>query len=453
MKKKFLLVLLIFLSALIASYSQVLENSEHSYRFGLFNEFNSITNYSGMNSFPNIAVAEPVFSTSVGTGYSFGADYSYFFNKNIGLNIRAGLKSSSGNFKSLVEVIVGPDDQPLSLIFEHNLAFSLQDLNLEAGFTYLFYDRLNLTAGLGMSYYYNSLFNLDESIVFPSGNFQLGDTTVVANQKLIIQNNTGQIPDLNKFQFYLTLKAGYDIPLSEDYSYIFRPEAGWDFCLSNMSSSLAWKTMGVKLGFSLLFSTGPKPIASTNSKSIKELNEARARLNDLEKKLDQSVEENKNLKIENEKIKSDADKALEKAKNEMLDQEQADSLLKNKDISMMSELEKEKLDREKIEQERQEMNRMIDEENKKTGKSCSCFVLLFTTTPNKEEADNLVNSLKSNSINEVTTSVFVDPYLNEKHYRVQSQCFSDHNDAFDLRLKILHVTNTLNIIPQIKCNK
>jgi hypothetical protein len=194
----------------------------------------------------------------------------------------------------------------------------------------------------------------------------------------------------------------------------------------------------LRFGFSILYST------NTDNKSNEEL---------LKQQLKEKYTEIDSLAKENERINNEKKIAEEKAKKELEEKNKISGELNAKIKTMQSDLDKANIDKEKTDKEIIEKNKTIDEENKKIESTCSCYVIMYASKNNVDDANKLIASLKSGGVNEVRLFVFNDAQLNKKYYRVISKCFTNPSDAYFEKQKITEIANKLNINPIIICNK
>jgi hypothetical protein len=440
--KKYLLYILIFiLSACGNIYSQDSLKSDNFVNYGAFSNYNYQIHNTDFQRLPGIPNCCPDFTEGYSKGFSIGGVYQYLFPV-YGFEVRAGLDFIKGNFTSGEDMVFAVNDAPFNGRIDHIVDFNLSSLSIDASFKYEMFDKINFSVGLGLSAFYNSSYNQYEKISIPEGKIYFIDT-INNTHKSVRNEKSGEIPKINVIQAYSIAKIGYNVDLKKDKSLILSPEVAFNYYFSNMIKDLEWNTLSLKFGISLQFSTQKYLESDTDNLKIIPL----------EQQLAQIRNENEELKKQNDKINSDKIMLEELIKKE---QTEKITILKNlaeKENLLKIIHDSSVTEQQKIETERDEFNKMIDDENKKTGKICNCYVILFASTTDKNEADNLFNSLKNNKIENINIISFVEPYLKNKYYRVQSKCYSDPNEAFDNKLKIQFKTNLLNIVPQILCNK
>jgi hypothetical protein len=210
-----------------------------------------------------------------------------------------------------------------------------------------------------------------------------------------------------------------------------------------MVKNLEWGTTTIKFGVSVLFSNQsymPKEPTITTVVDLKtNLENIKDELEDLKRK---SIEDS----IKQFQIEANLRKELEeKERNRRIIAEQ-DSLLA---IQRNIEIEKQA----KLELEKEEFNKMIEAENKRSGKICKCFVIMFISTQDKTEAETTLSKLNEIGISNISIKIFNEPYLKTKYYRVQSKCYNNHLSAFDDRNKSYYLLSDIGLNPQILCNR
>ena len=435
MKKLLFYLAVNFLCLSNIAFSQGAGLSESYHNFGLFANYNYVRNNADFANLPDVNIKGAHFISNYGSGASYGALYNYF-SGNYGLELGFGYNTFKGNFNSSYIETRKVDKNEVSVQHDHNLDFNFKSYCLLANAKVFLFDRFCLSAGIGINFNRSSSYSQTEHLIIPKGRLVLPDSIIEAKGRFVLNELSGSISGLQKTQFLAGAKISYDLQVSNTKSIIVRPELGFDYVFTPMISNLTWNMLYLKLGVSFLYSTSKAVTDYASSEALIKQSEKIVILN---KEYESKLIENKKLEENIQNLKSE--------------RERCERLLMEKDSMLKADTLTAFLEKAKIENERQEMNKMIDEENRIKGRKCECYVILFLSTTEKDVADRLIASLLSNRINYVTTSQFVDPYLNETYYRVQSKCYDNHNDAFDDRLKIRDITNKLNLIPQVRCDK
>jgi len=304
-------------------------------------------------------------------------------------------------------------------------------------------DKLNISMGIGTFYFFSSHYNQYEQIIKPAGKATFLNSDGKDTHSFIRNQFSGNLPDLNKLQSYATAKIGYEMPVKKNRSMFLKPEIGIDYSFSQMIKQLNWKLISFKFGLSLI-------LTSAQFEEIKIKDEDAELLN---KKLEIQKKENDSLKKEKDRESNNRRLFEDKFRKDSIDKAALTAELSEKLKIEKDNADKANLEKSRIEQERLEMSRTIEEENAKAGKKCSCFVILYSSTTDKNQADKLLRNLRNSGIDNVSISIFIEPYLKQKYYRVKSNCYINHNEAFDDRIKYLEIIGKLDIVPQIICDK
>jgi hypothetical protein len=132
--------------------------------------------------------------------------------------------------------------------------------------------------------------------------------------------------------------------------------------------------------------------------------------------------------------------------NEMQKRKLQDEMAKLDSLNNLQKLRDKQLAEETI-----AFDKMIEEQNKISGKKCDCFVIQFISTSNKNDFSKLLKKISKIYNNKLEESEFLEQYQKIKYYRLQSKCYTDHLDAFDDRAKVLTNIDDTNFLPQILC--
>jgi hypothetical protein len=442
MKKHILLLIITFIYTTGISISQNQVNSDQYENYGFFSNYAYQIHNSNFQRLPGIPNCCPEFTEGYSKGFSIGGVYQYLF-PFYGFEFRAGLNFFKGNFTASENTVFSVDDTPSNGKIDHIIDFDLKSLSIDGSFKYNIDSRINISFGLGVSFFYNYSFNQFEKISSPEGKIYFLDSNGKNTFKSTRNEKTGDIPNLNIVQAFTMAKIGYDLDLKKDKSLILRPEIGFNYYFLNMIKDLEWQTMSFRFGISILFST--QKFMKSEFESNNELS--------IEQQLVQLKSENEELKQQIQNIISNQKTLQESLKKEQVEKDTIAKTLNEKE-NLLEKIQDSSLNEQKrIADEREQFNKMIDAENKKTGRMCNCFVILFTTTTDKKEADKLFHILQNNEIKNINIVTFIEPYLKDKYYRVQSECYTNPLEAFDDKQKFQSKTNLLNIVPQILCNK
>lgn len=436
MIKKSYVVCFILLIPVLAK-SQILNPTNYS-SFGLFTDYNYISNDADFKNLPGNYDCCPEFKSASGSGYSIGGRYTYTFS-DFGLELRAGINHGEGTFVSSKWGIFGfTQNAILKVNDKYILNYNYTNLGLDVHGFYYITDRFSISAGFGTLFFFNSDYNQHEEMVVPQGFAFISDSVEKVVGQFTRHEHKGVIPSLNTVQFYAGARIGYELPITPDHAWVLKPELEFNYNFNNMIQYYSWNTSKLELGFSLFYTLGKTVVPS--EETVKKL----------QKELARSYEENKNLKIEKEKTISSMQEKLDsqKATNITLNQS-----LKEKETILRQDSIKKEQEKQQLAEQMEEANKQIDSENAEALKGCSCYVILYSSSVDKEKAENVLSVLKKYGIEDAKIIIFNDPYLKTRFYRVQSQCFDDFNDAFDELTQFRNKIETSNITAQIKCGK
>ncbi len=444
-KRIIILYILIFsyfnISLLIAddNYSDIYTDLYSNY--GIILNYNLMFNSADFSSLPSVPNCCPKFKNTNAYGFLFAGTYDYIL-YNYGISASVGLDYSKGNFISEEKKVISINSTPAVAILNHNLEFSLSSIFSEIGFRYYF-NRLSVLFGFGANYNISSHYYQSESIFSTAGNVTFLDSAGNNSGKSVRNELSGDIPELNKLRFHSRIGLSYDLYANKDKSIIIREELSAGLYFGNMINDIHWKSSIIRFGISILFSNKDyseedyEASKVTNNKDDYELIK-----NELEL-LKQKARQDSTRQIE---IENNLRKELALKEEKIKKIREQDSLLALQE-NLKNEME------EKLKQEKENFNKMIEEENKLTGKKCKCFVILYISTDDKTSAESILTKLQNSGIDNVKISIFNEPYLKTKYYRVQSDCFDNHLTAFDEKNKNYNLFGELGILPQIICNR
>lgn len=404
------------------------ESKYYQYGFETNFAYNSYpSSFSKLVGVPNCC---PSFNDTDGFNYGIGLVFEYYFS-NLGLYSNLSYNNFEGKFLQREAELFSVNYEPVWGTFNHHLNFEISALDLELGVKYQL-NRYSLGIGLITSLPISSNFYQYESINVPNKNIFFLDSNGNNTGKNIRNELRGNITELSSILLSPTINFSYDFPLSTNQRIIFSPEISLTYQLNNFVEDLSWKKYQLKLSLNLLF----------NNKEIEFI----------EDKIENKVVINQDsILAELEKFKQLENKLLlEKRKKDSLDNLSRE--LQQLELERLDSLNQIKLKKEQaLKDERITFNKMIEEQNKILGKKCDCFYIEFVSTTNKNEYNKLKKSLKSNYNHEIDESQFIEPYQKIKYYRLLSQCYDDHLEAFDDRAKIINEINDENFLPKIIC--
>jgi hypothetical protein len=429
------MILVLLLPELLISQDSL--NNNALSRYGLYVNYGLNSHNAEFSSLPKIPNCCPEFTNGSGNSIYFGGIYEMNFD-DFGLELRGGLELMKGSFKSSEDVILGIIGNPTPGTFEHLINFDINNVSFDVAFQYPVTRNFLVSLGLGANYAFDSHYNQKEKVSSQFGKVTFADSNGVSTGKSTRNEFTGELPDLNKLQINSFLKIGYEIPIEKTNTWIIRPEIGVKHNFNNMLEDVEWSTIAARFGVSILFDPNPNNFEPNDYSDIPLM------------KLDEKLSENENNdKMANEKLKQLED-LINKEKEEKIKLERQiavqDSILKQNQLAQQIEIDK-------IANERQRFEILIDEENKITGKICKCYYIQYISTNQKSEAEFINSELIKNGFKDTKITVFIEPYLKDKYYRIQSKCFANHLEAFDERIKAMQMITTIQLNPQILCKR
>ncbi len=428
MKKIYLLLFFIFATNLHSLETSSLVNYGVGASIGFNNYPSSFSKFAGI---PNCC---PTFSDANGISYGFGGIYEYYFD-NIGISSSLSINNFEGEFLEKEDELFSVNYEPVWGTFNHHLNFNITSIDLGIGAKYKL-DDFTLGLGLIASVPISSNFHQFESITVPNGRVFFLDSNGNNTGKNTRNDISGDIPDLSSINFSPNLSLSYYMPLTKSNKYTLEPKLSINYQLNNIVNKINWKRFEIKFSLNLLLNN--QQVSDDMVKD--EINETKINQDSLIAELELQK------KLENERIS-------EKRKKDSL--EKINELNKIKIINEMAKLDNlEKIKKEREQQianERLAFDKMIEEQNRQTGKKCNCFIIQLISTTDRNEFLKLKKKVSELYIKDMVDSEFIEPYQKVKYYRLQSECYKNHLDAFDDRAKLTINIDDNNFLPQILC--
>ena len=428
---------LIILTIFFSFFSNIrAEEPDNYYRYGGYGNYGIVYNSAEFSALPAIPNCCPEFEHGRGYGIFFGGLIEYNFS-GIAIEGRLGVELLNGRFKSEEARIFGINGVPVPGKFEHIVDYTLNSISTGVSVRYNFWNNFNLMLGLGAAYSVGSSYHQFERISSPAGRVTFADTNGNSTGSDIRNELRGDLPYLNKLQFSSIGKIAYEYPLKSDKTLVLRPELSYQYIFNNMLENVDWKTTSIRFGVSLIYSSVAFEPEIPKGPSVEDL--IKLQLEEENRKSFELAESRRKLEDE-----------LKKSQEE---RQRIERELSVKDSLLALSQKKEPSEAELVALEREEFNRRIEEENRKAGSICNCYMILFTSTTDKTSAENLLIKLVKFGFKSVKITEYIEPYLQDKYFRVQSECYSDHLQAFDARLNFMQSGIEITSNPQIICNR
>lgn len=201
-----------------------------------------------------------------GSGFAFGIGGVVYYKLNmlhpkLKLGTRLVYYNSKNNFSTIENETFSVDNQPYDGQYEHTLETNVNYINFYPLLEYEVAKKINVNFGLNLRIPINSNFSQQEKIINPVDRGVFEDTrTNIRNEK------SGEIPELNPLASFLSIGLNYTIPLKKNYSWIAKPEIGFDYALSSNVNGINFYENRIKVGIEILYNykyqQPPLPIIS-----------------------------------------------------------------------------------------------------------------------------------------------------------------------------------------------
>lgn len=422
--KKIILILLVII------YSNSFATDFNQYGLGTNIGYNFYpSSFSELPGIPNCCTE---FTNANGISYGLGGIYEYYFEK-IGISSNLSINHFEGEFLQKEAELFSVNYEPVWGTFNHHLNFNVTSLDLFIGAKYKI-EKYSIGIGLKSSVPISNHFNQFESISVPNGRVFFIDSNGNNTGSNIRNERSGKIPELSSVNLSPSISFGYDLPLNNDEQIILQPNISVNYQINNLVSNLDWKRFEVNFSINILFNNLPKK---------------------------PSIEIIKENIINQDSINREIEKARLLAESRLNEQKRLDSINKFNELQkrkLQDEMAKldslnnlQKLRDKQLAEERIAFDKMIEEQNKISGKKCDCFVIQFISTSNKNDFSKLLKKISKIYNNKLEESEFIEPYQKIKYYRLQSKCYTNHLDAFDDRANVISNIDETNFLPQILC--
>jgi len=245
---KLSLLTLFFLLVSFSYGKDSLRDERHRiYSFGATINYIAVKHFTDFSQLPGIPSCCPKYSSGNGNGWELGILYKEYLSRNISVSPSIGMIFGNGLLKSNEEKTIIIGNSPEQALIEHSLLTEYTILFIDVNFNYnLFYD-LNFFTAISFDYFAETKFEQKETLLKPEnrGTFE--------NGKRIRNDISGNITDINKFNFFLKIGINYELSLNKTKSITLLPGAGISTNLRNLLKDESWGLVNFSFGFTILF--------------------------------------------------------------------------------------------------------------------------------------------------------------------------------------------------------
>ncbi len=228
---------------------------EPLYFIGLYGAYNRTVHTADFRELPGFPSCCPRYTSTTGSGVSFGGLLEFELTPFIKLQTRIGFATLGADF-SVPEVIGNTPitqngrDTTTPITVQHFLGSTINVLGFEPTVALKFLGGFYSRVGLNTSYVLAGNFTQRETIQTP-------ENVVFQNSGKSIRNEgSGEIPDKNSFQFSAVIGISYEVPIGGG-SFI-EPDIRYALPITNISG-VSWKIGSLQVGASLKFPIYPTP--------------------------------------------------------------------------------------------------------------------------------------------------------------------------------------------------
>ncbi len=248
MKRK---IFILIIGLIISANSFAQENSSPS-RIGLYGAYGFNSHTADFNSLTGLVSCCPDYKDASGSGLIFGAIFEQYIASKLYIGVRLGYYSFKGEFENdeIQTVYDYTTDDAVDATFRHNFNPEFAYLSFQPELSYNPIAGLMLRAGVRTDFLnISSDFDHSETIINPEYlNYENGTNTRL--------NSEGEIEDLVKTNFSVTLGLGYDIALSDNNKFYLTPEISYQLGLTDIVKDKDWKVNIFTAGLSFKYAFG-----------------------------------------------------------------------------------------------------------------------------------------------------------------------------------------------------
>lgn len=254
--RKVLIGILIFLLLMLLEFVKPLMGQEREPLFeaGIYAAWNYNIYHADFRKLPGSPSCCPQYSSGNGTGFSFGGLFEMPIEGKWYAGVRLGYIGMDGELKTddvIGNIELFNPNPPFNTItvtratVEHTITTHISAVNLDPYIGYKPIENLSVFAGPGFAFLTSATFDQQEKLTKP-------DDLVFLVEKSKIRNKvTGEdIPEVNSFQAYLFVGAGYALKISNTGT--LNPEIRYSQPLTDLSS-VDWAVGNLSIGASLKF--------------------------------------------------------------------------------------------------------------------------------------------------------------------------------------------------------
>lgn len=253
MKSIYFLVLI--LCILHISYSQ----DTLKQKFGIYGGYNVNSHTADFNKLSGIPNCCPKFKDGSGNGIDAGIIYEYRIAGPLLIGTRLGLLTLDGTLLNEEATTIHTVNGPTAGAFEHRMDGKFMNIGLEPSLIFNPLGGLLLNAGLRLGMNISKQYDQVETLTKPEGvgTFldSLGNDTGLRTRNKF----SGDIPNANAFQIFLTGGLSYEIPLNGSNSLRAAPEVQYYFPITELVQNTNWKVNSLRMGLALKYVPIPPP--------------------------------------------------------------------------------------------------------------------------------------------------------------------------------------------------
>lgn len=254
---KFFTKCLLFLLIVSTLYAE--ENDKAVYpKIGIEVGYNYNLHNGSFKKLPGIPNCCPKFESGNGYSLAIGLSYQLPIFDMFSLKFASAYKNYSGTFDQTEGTAVFVDNVKVRGEFLHHLETDLPVISLETGFVWNISANTEISLGIGGAFLMNPTFSQYEKITNPAARATFIDSNGNDTHSFFRNQTSGDLPDYNKYLFYIPVALNYSLPLNRAGNLKIVPEVKANIGLNPVIPDYNWKINSFSLCVAIKYQFMPE---------------------------------------------------------------------------------------------------------------------------------------------------------------------------------------------------